>query len=318
MAHRFTSSSSRMAAVARAITYVVIAVFTYSFGGYGGADGSQTLSSIEESNMQGYCPCCDPNSDDFMTYKCVSTQDTEYLSGLLGVRRATVERMKREEKKHEARAPRRAGRPAPPVAEEPADRGIEAPVVRISTESRSTDRTAYRTHRFHGFDPNAPAASYIGRVNERNKNGRGTTLVDAPANPYSDPQKISRLIQTALNHATEYSRRRCWLFVRKAIESSGMVPPGTVLSGTTPRDHIHKLEAAHFRNILDSNLKAHPEDAPVGSILIYEKTGQPNAPGDAQIRTEHGYVSDFYWPTAFFHQTTGQSHRVIGVMVKDN
>lgn len=169
------------------------------------------------------------------------------------------------------------------------------------------------------LDPNAAPASFEGRVTDmqRQRSGR-SSLIPAMQNPYTDPAAVRRLVQDAISNRNYRSRGQCWIYVRQALARSGMVPRGTPLQATTPQARVQRLQSAGFRNIVNSNLAMRPEDAPVGSVLIFAHRSNPRDPGDAQIRTETGYVNDFFWPTAFTNQTTGRNFRLIGVMVRDD
>lgn len=195
--------------------------------------------------------------------------------------------------------------PVPPASAPPATGALGRVQVPTNYDIRFRGRL--------NLDPNVLSRRVTDVYQQRT---RESSIVPAMQNPYTDPAAVRRLIQDALYHRNYRSRGRCWVKVRESLVRSGMVPPGTILNAEFPRQRVQRLEAAGFRNILDANLAARPQDAPVGSVLIYAHRTNPRDPADAQIRTETGYVNDFYWPTAYTNQSGKSNYRVIGVMVR--
>jgi len=79
-------------------------------------------------------------------------------------------------------------------------------------------------------------------------------------------------------------------------------------------------------NLLKTSYRNHiktPYDAPVGSVLVYEGYGAKKGgdrgykSGNIEIRTEKGFISDYYSETARTGATSaGRSRRLIGVYIK--
>jgi hypothetical protein len=197
--------------------------------------------------------------------------------------------------------------------QEPA--AIPAASVRASQRTQRVPRKYY-SRQVGAFNPDLPASRFFGKATDANLAGRRSSLIDAPRNPYVREDLVNNLIRTALNHRHAWSIGECWISIRKALVDSKLVGSNVNLRAQTPRARVAALKTAGFRNIVDANLMKHPEDAPKGAVLVYEVNGAPNLPGDAQIRTDHGFVSDWFWPTAYTHQSIGSGRaHLIGVMV---
>jgi hypothetical protein len=108
----------------------------------------------------------------------------------------------------------------------------------------------------------------------------------------------------------------CYHYIKDAIYDSGMVPRGS-LTHAPASDAAQELSRQGFTNLLNSNpsLRQHPENAPVGSIIVYagDRTYRY---GDIQIKTEDGFIADYFSPNAMTHQHNGAHFHVVGVMVK--
>ena len=92
-------------------------------------------------------------------------------------------------------------------------------------------------------------------------------------------------------------------------------------NGKGPAYRVDVMKRHGFKNAMVKfpSLGEYPEDAPLGSVVVAYDPRNPRNPCDVQIRTEHGWVGDMYYPTAYTHQSsTGRNCKVLGVMVKDD
>jgi hypothetical protein len=143
----------------------------------------------------------------------------------------------------------------------------------------------------------------------RNSRGR-TTFVRAPP-------KVSG-----------HSIRACYNGVKRLLEVGGVIKNVHQLPDGSAKNAGRDLQALGFINLMNpkyqyaNNIKS-PEDAPIGSILVYEGYGRrlardkgyPN--GHAEVRVEKGFMSDYYSETPRTGSgLTGNSRRLIGVYIK--
>ncbi len=184
-----------------------------------------------------------------------------------------------------------------------------------STED-DTPLPRYNSRRRNSYDPDVPAAYYRRFRGLSHWDIPGSTVfVRAPKNEYTKPETVQKLIKYALDHRSRSSNgeQRCWTFVQRAFYALGIVPPGK-LRGYGPNERIAALRnSKKFKEITSAQLKLHPELAPASAIVVYDNPGSPY--GDVQMRTENGWISDFYWPVPFNHQSGGRRASVRGVFV---
>lgn len=85
-------------------------------------------------------------------------------------------------------------------------------------------------------------------------------------------------------HAFPHSTARCWRFVKQALMAAGVV-------NVYPRtDYACQAGTELTQNYGFVRLSIHdPYRAPVGSVLVYQGGGA----GHVEIRTEHGFASDY-------------------------
>jgi len=112
---------------------------------------------------------------------------------------------------------------------------------------------------------------------------------------------LLKATEIAEKNAYDHTRRRCWRYVKRALVQAEVVEsyPGTV----NAKDAGWELTEHH--NFVQLTDITRPEDAPLGSVLVYGGRGA----GHVEFRTEEGYVSDF-------HSTRPSSRPLIGVFVK--
>jgi hypothetical protein len=89
----------------------------------------------------------------------------------------------------------------------------------------------------------------------------------------------------AMQRAHPHSTSLCWRYVKEALVAAGGVSsyPQTAYAKDAGRD----LVANH--GFVQLSVRS-PERAPAGSVLVY---GGPGA-GHVELRTDNGFVSDFY------------------------
>lgn len=109
-----------------------------------------------------------------------------------------------------------------------------------------------------------------------------------PSFPHLDPS-LTRAATIAEERAHAHSRRNCWRYVKEALLASGAVDsyPQTVLARQAGDELVSRYG---FKRLATRD----PYQAPVGSVLVY---GSGRAAGHVEIRTAHGFASDFRTPT---------------------
>jgi len=115
-----------------------------------------------------------------------------------------------------------------------------------------------------------------------------------------DP-KLCRAATIAQERAKAHSRSLCWRFVKEALVAAGVVRsrPTTLLAKQAGKELVNNHG---FKKLPVSD----PYEAPVGAVLVY---GARRAAGHVEIRTQHGFVSDF-------HSKTPSRRPLIGVFAK--
>jgi hypothetical protein len=97
--------------------------------------------------------------------------------------------------------------------------------------------------------------------------------------------KLLRAASIAEERANAHSRERCWRYVKEALLSSGAVSsyPESVNAKDAGKELVNRYG---FKRLAVRD----PYKAPVGSVLVYNaRTGA----GHVEIRTKHGFASDF-------------------------
>jgi len=109
-----------------------------------------------------------------------------------------------------------------------------------------------------------------------------------PSFPHLDPT-LTRAATIAEERAHAHSRRNCWRYVKEALLASGAVDsyPQTALARQAGDELVSRYG---FKRLATRD----PYQAPVGSVLVY---GSGRAAGHVEIRTAHGFASDFRTPT---------------------
>jgi hypothetical protein len=103
-----------------------------------------------------------------------------------------------------------------------------------------------------------------------------------------DP-KLLRAATIAEERANAHSKSRCWHYVKEALLASGAVSsyPKTEFAREAGSELVSSY--GYIRLAVRD-----PYQAPIGSVLVY---GSGRAAGHVEIRTAHGFVSDFRSPT---------------------
>ncbi|MGF1656519.1 MAG: hypothetical protein ACFCU3_06010 [Verrucomicrobiales bacterium] len=146
---------------------------------------------------------------------------------------------------------------------------LEAQAQRTAGSER---RVLYRT------EPHGPSADIVA-----GHGGVCRSLVEA--------------MRIAQRNAKKNSVRLCWRYVKKALVEAAVVDryPGQTFArdaGAELTDRFGFVRLAHVRK---------PEQAPVGSIIVYGGNG----PGHVEFRTPNGFVSDFFSSTPSPRPMTG-------------
>lgn len=102
--------------------------------------------------------------------------------------------------------------------------------------------------------------------------------------PHLDPS-LARAATIAEERAHAHSRSRCWRYVKEALLASGAVDsyPQTALARQAGDELVQRYG---FKRLATRD----PYQAPVGSVLVY---GSGRVAGHVEIRTTHGFASDF-------------------------
>ncbi len=120
--------------------------------------------------------------------------------------------------------------------------------------------------------------------------------------PQIDP-RLKRAATIAEERANAHSKKRCWRYVKKALLAAGAV-------GTYPKTELARQAGDELVNSYGFTRLAvrNPYEAPIGSVLVYGNK-RSRAAGHVEIRTAHGFVSDF-------RAATPSSRPLIGVYAK--
>jgi hypothetical protein len=106
----------------------------------------------------------------------------------------------------------------------------------------------------------------------------------AKADP-SISAKLMRAATIAEERAHAHSREQCWHYVKEALVASGAVSsyPTTANAKDAGKELVNSYG---FKKLPVRD----PYRAPVGSVLVYNNK---NGAGHVEIRTKHGFASDF-------------------------
>jgi hypothetical protein len=130
---------------------------------------------------------------------------------------------------------------------------------------------------------------------DRNGKQQSVTVISSytgrdahPSFPNLDPT-LTRAATIAEERAHAHSMRNCWRYVKEALLASGAVDsyPQTALARQAGDELVSRYG---FKRLATRD----PYQAPVGSVLVY---GAGRAAGHVEIRTAHGFASDFRTPT---------------------
>jgi hypothetical protein len=101
--------------------------------------------------------------------------------------------------------------------------------------------------------------------------------------------RLMRAATIAQERAHAHSRSMCWHYVKEALLASGAIDsrPRSELAKNAAQDLVSNYG---FTRLSVSD----PFAAPVGSVLVY---GANHAAGHVEIRTQDGFVSDFFSKT---------------------
>jgi LysM repeat protein len=140
--------------------------------------------------------------------------------------------------------------------------------------------------------PAAPPGKAI--VKERRDPDSKHPVADVAAPPAGG---MAAAIAYAMQHAHPKSQHLCLKYVKRALFATKMIHtyPGVIAA----KDFGPSLAAEGFQNLLESKPGANLNTAPVGSVIIYrpvekqEHNGK-TIYGHVEIKTEAGYVSDYF------------------------
>jgi hypothetical protein len=113
-------------------------------------------------------------------------------------------------------------------------------------------------------------------------------------------ERMIRAAEIAVSRAGTQTTWRCWHFVKDALLDAGVIS-SRPHSPWAKQAGDELCEKFGFKKLPVNN----PLDAPVGAVVVY---GGPDA-GHVELRTESGFVSDFFSSTPY-------PRPLIGVYVK--
>ena len=147
-----------------------------------------------------------------------------------------------------------------------------------------TERSLYNRE-----DTRKPNASEQGRLGPDSKGLR----YDA---------RMLRAVKLAQDRAHQRTTWHCWAYVKDALLASSVVPsrPTTAYARQAGEELVRDFG---FKKLRGSD----PRRAPVGAVVVY---GGGDA-GHVELRTERGFVSDFFSPTPY-------PRPVLGIYVKQS
>ena len=127
------------------------------------------------------------------------------------------------------------------------------------------------------------------------------TMFGPQAGKYRYDSRMIRAAAIAQSRANPHSTSKCWRYVKTALLAAGAVDsyPKTAYAKEAAQELPHDFG---FRRLWCRD----PYRAPIGSVLVY---GGRDA-GHVEIKTIHGYASDFVSPTPY------EKRPLIGIFVK--
>ncbi len=114
---------------------------------------------------------------------------------------------------------------------------------------------------------------------------------------------------------SEESLGRCLMYVKFAMLEAGYF--GAYPGGMYASDFSPALESRGFQNLMthDAYNMTDPEDAPIGSIIVYENTPGSTRPGHIEVKLDNGeYGSDYIDDQA--RSETSSNRKIIGIYAK--
>lgn len=170
-----------------------------------------------------------------------------------------------------------------------------------TAQARTTNE--FKTYRRYLFS-NEPGPSIIFRVPQQITNDvNPLIIVRTPRHDSRIDPSMVLAARLAEKNATSQPHLLCWRYVKKALLAAHAIPnyPATVCA----REAGSELVKRYGFVKLPITDRYH---APVGSVLVYRGYG----PGHVELRTEHGFVSDFRSASACPWELVGVYTKVNG------
>lgn len=139
----------------------------------------------------------------------------------------------------------------------------------------------------------------------------------------AESRNKGRLIRSTWVNADRKSSsiRSCYNGVKELLEKAGAT--SSRLVGEHAMYAGSSLKSQGFLNLMDTDFKDQiksPYDAPVGSVIVY-KTTDGSRSGHIEVRTENGFVSDYFSERARTGSSgvglSSKGRKVIGVYIKE-
>ena len=114
--------------------------------------------------------------------------------------------------------------------------------------------------------------------------------------------RMLRAVRLAQDRAHDRTTWHCWAYVKNALLAANVVPsrPTTLYARQAGEELVRHFGFKQLREM-------DPRRAPIGAVVVY---GGGDA-GHVELRTESGFVSDFFSPTPY-------PRPVLGIYVKQS
>jgi hypothetical protein len=131
-------------------------------------------------------------------------------------------------------------------------------------------------------------------------NPQESTAFGPQAGKFRYDERMIRAAEIAKSRANRHSTKKCWRSVKDALVAAKALPtrPDTVYA----KQAANELSTEYGYKRLPVK---DPYSAPIGSVLVYGGRGA----GHVELRTQSGFVSDFY-------SATPSARPLLGVFVK--
>ena len=144
--------------------------------------------------------------------------------------------------------------------------------------------------------------SLYNREDTRNPNASEKERLGPESKGLRYDARMLRAVKLAQDRAHQRTTWRCWAYVKDALVAANVVRsrPTTAYAQQAGDELVRNFG---FKKLRESD----PTRAPIGAVVVY---GGGDA-GHVELRTERGFVSDFFSPTPY-------PRPVLGIYVKQS